>query len=292
MSNPDLALEQPSGAAPWLIEPRGQGWMWRIREIWRYRYLFNYFAVRTVATMFRGTKLRPLWLTMRVAGPIGLGAAVFGGVLDVPSEGLPYFLFFLAGTAPWAIFETGLMWVTRSLERNKGLVTKVYFPRLILPAAALSPAVLELAVILLALVGTLGYYLWVDHRWYARHDLGLAFAVMAIGLSFFFALSVGLWTSVMQARYRDVRYTLRYFMRFWFYFTPVIYPLSHIPEKWRWLAYLNPMTPVVEIFKWGLLGIGQPSVLGLAAGGMLLLATFAGGLWFFTSTESTAVDKM
>jgi len=291
-------IEAGSATAPgtateeWSIEPLGHGWSWRLRELWRYRYLFPYFATRMVTGMFRNTKLRPLWLTLRVLGPIGLGAAVFGGVLDVASDGLPYFLFYLGGYTTWAVFESGVMFTTRVLERNKSLITKVYFPRLILPITGLAPAFLELAVLLVAIVGTLAYYAWVEKHWYGRSDLGLVAAALAVGMALFFALGVGLWTSVMQARYRDVRYTLRYVMRFWLYFTPVIYPLSQIPEQWRWLAYINPMTPVVGIFKWGLLGIGQPSASGLAFGGLLLLTTFISGLWYFTATESASVDKI
>jgi lipopolysaccharide transport system permease protein len=276
----------------WVIEPRGEGILWRLREVFRYRYLIGFFGLRTVSQMFRGTALRPLWLLMRVTGPIGLSAVVFGAVLKVPSEGLPYFLFFLAGMAPWTVFEMGAIFVTRSIERNRRLITKVYFPRLILPIASLSFAVLELVVILLALAATLGYHMWVDGVWYARTDPGLLFAALAILGSLVFALAFGLWTSVLQARYRDVRYTLRYGMRFWFYFTPVIYPLSQIPEKWRWLAYLNPMTPIVEGFKWGVFGIGSPSVVALAMGGTLIVATLVGGLWFFLTAEANAVDKL
>lgn len=289
---PGSAAAPGTSAEEWSIEPLGHGWSWRMRELWRYRYLFPYFAIRMMTGMFRNTKLRPLWLTLRVAGPIGMGAAVFGGVLNVASDGLPYFLFYLGGHTTWAVFESGVMFTTRVLERNKSLITKVYFPRLILPITGLAPALLELAVLSVTMVCTLSYYAVVQKHWYARSDLGLVAAAVAVVMALFLALGVGLWTSVMQARYRDVRYTLRYVMRFWLYFTPVIYPLSQIPEKWRWLAYLNPMTPVVEIFKWGLLGIGQPSARGLAFGGCLLVATFISGLWYFTATESASVDKI
>ena len=281
-----------ASAETWVIEPRAEGLVYRLRELWRYRYLVWYFVSQSIFSMFKGTKLRFLWILLRVAGPIGLTAVVFGGVLKAPSDGLPYFLFFLAGMTTWTVFERGAMFVTRSLERNRKLLKKVYFPRLSLPLAGLSPALMELGFLMIALIGTIGYHLYTEGRWYLRRDAGLTVAAIAVLAAFLFAFALGLWTSVLQARWRDVRYTMRYGMRFWFYFTPVIYPLSHIPEKWRWIAYINPMTPVVECFKWGLVGAGEPSIAGVAAGVVMIGLTLVTGLWFFLSAEAAAVDKL
>lgn len=286
------AQARAASAETWVIEPRGEGIVYRLRELWRYRYLVWYFASQSIFSMFKGTKLRFVWLLLRVSGPIGLSAVVFGGVLQVASDGVPYFLFFASGMTTWTVFERGAMFVTRSLERNRKLLTKVYFPRLILPVAGLTPAVMELVLVSIAVTITLGYHLWTDGRWYARRDLGLLATVVSVGAAMLFAFSLGLWTSVLQARYRDVRYTMRYGMRFWFYFTPVIYPLSRIPEQWRWVAFINPMTPVVEGFKWGLLGIGEPSVPGILVGVTMIGLTLVSGLWFFLSAEAAAVDKL
>lgn len=289
LANPEARARSSES---WVIEPRGEGLLFRLRELWQYRYLVAYFGLRNVTTMFRGTALRPLWLLLRISGPVGLSAVIFGGVLGVASDGLPYFLFFLAGVATWTVFETGTMFVTRSLERNRRLLTKVYFPRLILPAAGLSPALLELGVLLLVLLSTLLYFWWADGRWYARLDAGLLVAAGAVLMALVFAFGLGLWTSVLQARYRDVRFTLRYGMRFWFYFTPVIYPLSNIPPQWRWVAFINPMTPVVDCFKWGLLGVGTPNPAGIAMGAALIVGTLVTGLMFFLNTEAAAVDQL
>jgi lipopolysaccharide transport system permease protein len=128
--------------------------------------------------------------------------------------------------------------------------------------------------------------------WYVSLQPRLLTSLAAVVLSFAFALAVGLWTSVLQLRYRDIRYGLRYFMPFWFYFTPVIYPLSHIPERYHWLVAINPMAPVVEMFKWGTLGTGTLSATSLTTSLVLIALTLILGIWFFSREEAASVDKL
>jgi lipopolysaccharide transport system permease protein len=276
----------------WVIEPRQHGILDRARELWAYRYLWWYFASNTIRDMYRKSALGWFWLLMRIAGPIGLSSIIFGGVLNVPSEGTPYFLFFLCGMTTWILFERSLLVVTRSLEQNRKLITKVYFPRLILPVAAIAPALLYLAVLFVVMIGALAYYHQRDGRWYITVQPGLLVSAGAVVLSLVFAVAVGLWTSVLQARYRDIRYGLRYFMPFWFYFTPIIYPLSHIPQQWHWVVAINPMAPIVETFKWGALGQGTVNPSGLATSVALIVLTMLSGMWFFNREEAASIDKL
>ena len=278
----------------WKIEPRQHGGFARLRELWSYRYLWWYFASVTVTSLYRRSALGWLWLLMRVVAPIGLNAIVFGDMLDQAEkvERVPYFLFFLCGAITWTVFERSLFFITRSVERNRRLVTRVYFPRLILPVSAVAPGLVYLAILLVVLAMTNVVFHQRDGAWYITLQPGLLVSLGAIVASLLFAVAVGLWTSVLQARYRDVRYALRYITPFWFLLTPVIYPLSEISDRYRWLVALNPMAPIVEAFKWGALGDGVFPAVPAATSLILVLLTMATGLWFFNREEAASVDKL
>jgi len=276
----------------WVIEPRQHGTFARVRELWSYRYLWWYFASATVTSLYRGSALGWIWLLLRVTAPIGLNALLFGDMLDQKEkvDNFPYFLFFLCGTVTWTIFERSLIYVTRSVERNKRLVTRVYFPRLILPVAAVAPGLVYLAVLIVVLAITDVLFHQRTGHWYVALSPRLLVAAGAAFLSLFFAVAVGLWTSVLQTRYRDVRMALRYITPIWFLLTPVVYPLS--ASKYAWLVAINPMTSIVEAFKWGTLGDGVFSPVGTTISLSLVVLTMLTGLWFFNREESASVDKL
>jgi len=232
---------------------------------------------------------------MRVVAPVGLNAIVFGDMLgqaEKAGDRVPYFLFFLCGTVAWTLFERSLFFITRSVERNRRLVTRVYFPRLILPVSAVAPGLIYLALLLIVLAITVVFFHQQDGIWYVSLSPRLFVALAAILASLLFAVAVGLWTSVLQARYRDIRYALRYITPFWFLLTPVIYPLSTISEKYRWLVAINPMAPIVEAFKWGTLGEGVFPAVPAAMALSLVVVTMVTGMWFFNREEAASVDKL
>ena len=280
-------------ATAWVIEPRQHGAFARLRELWSYRYLWWYFASNTVSSLYRRSALGWLWLLLRVVAPIGLNALVFGDMLNQKEkvDHAPYFLFFVCGMAAWMTFEQSLQYITRSVEQNRRLVTRVYFPRLILPVAAIAPGLVYLAVLLVILVLTVVFYYYRLGVWYVTLEPRLLVSVAAIAVSLLFAIAIGLWTSVLQARYRDVRYALRYVMPFWFLLTPVIYPLSQLAERYRWFVTLNPMAAIVEAFKWGTFGEGvfpaTPAAVSLA----LVIVTLVTGMWFFNREEAESVEE-
>jgi lipopolysaccharide transport system permease protein len=278
----------------WVIEPRQHGSFAKIRELWSYRYLWWYFGSATVKSLYRGSLLGWLWLLMRVTAPVGLNALVFGDMLDQAQkvDNLPYFLFFLCGTIAWTVFERSLFYITRSVERNKRLVTRVYFPRLILPVSSIAPGLVYLVVLLVVFAITVVVFHQRDGHWYVTMSPRLLVAVAAIVCSLFFAVAVGLWTSVLQARYRDMRYALRYITPFWFVLTPVAYPLAEAPKKYAWLVALNPMASVVEAFKWGTLGDGVLAPVPTTISLVLIVLTMVIGLWFFNRQETASVDKL
>jgi lipopolysaccharide transport system permease protein len=289
---PETAGAAAVAADMWLIEADQYGVFDRVRELWGYRRLFWYFASDALRRLYRRSALGWFWLVMRVSGPIGLSALVFGGMLGLPSDGVPYFLFFLAGTTTWTLFDRGLFYVTRSLEQNRKLLLKVYFPRIILPMAGTAPALVYLGMVLAVMVGTVVYYRQHDGVWYVTISWRLLAALAAIMLSLLFMFAMGLWTSVLQLRYRDVRYGLRYFMPFWQNLTPIMIPLSAIPQKYHWLVALNPMAPIVETFKWGTLGVGTVHAVSFITSVTLIVLTLISGVWFFNREEASSIDKI
>lgn len=279
-----------SASAEWVIEPRRAGIWARVREAWRYRHLIRFFGRRTLEKTYRRTVLGWLWILIRPLVTVSVSATVFHGIVGIETGKTPYFLFFLVGMTCWGLFENALTWTTRSLELNRRLLKKQYVPRLVLPIACLAPALAELCINLVLIVLTALYFRVSAGTTYLALGLSTGFALLAIVLCCALALALGLWTSVMAAKARDVRFLLPYVLQPWFFVTPVIYPLTSVPERWRWVAELNPLTTIVELFKRGLLGEGAASpvhVAGLVgAVGVLMLL----GLAFFDRTESATVE--
>jgi lipopolysaccharide transport system permease protein len=263
-----------------------------VEEFWRYRRLLSFFAARAAEKLYKGTTLGRFWLFARPLLPLIIGTLIFGNLLKVPSDGVPYFLFYLTGQGLWHFFERGLLWGTRSLDRQKGLMKKMYFPRLIVPIASVVPAFIDLAIYLVIFLAACVYYYRKDGVWYFAVGRGLPASLLAVVVCFGLVVSLSLFTCVWQLRHREVRFTMRYFMRFWSYLTPIIYPMSQVPPKLRWAIYLNPMASVIETFKWGLLGVGEFALVPLLCSLAIVPVLLALGVWYFTHSEAASVDDM
>ena len=276
----------------WVIDSARAGLGERLKEFWRYRRVLIYFSTRAVKGLYQGTTLGVFWLLAQPLVPIMLSAFIFGSLLSLPSDGIPYFLFFLTGSCTWMLFERGLRFVSRSFTQTGGLLKKVYFPRLIAPFASILPSVVNFGIYMGLLVGaTVYYYVTTDH-WYLQVSPRLVIGLAAIFLTLFFTVSVGLWTSVLMAKFPDLKFGLRYITRFWFYATPVIYPMSKVPPEHRWLVYINPMAPLVETFKWATLGVGEFPAVPLMSASVVIVLVFIGGVWYFGRAESAAIDDL
>jgi lipopolysaccharide transport system permease protein len=288
-SAPDAAVLAPE----WVIQARHDGMLDRVRELWAYRYLLWFFASNSLQAMYKRSSLGWIWLLLRISGPVGLNTLIFGGVLNVDAPGgIPYFLFLLCGTVTWMLFERAVFFITRSLEKNRKLITKVYFPRLIIPISAVAPALIYVAILIVVLIGAVIALHQSRGIWYISISSRLFVSLLAVVLAMMFGLAVGLWTCVLQTKIRDIRFGVRYLMPFWMLLTPVMYPLSKIPEKYHWAVAINPMAPTVEAFKWGTLGQGTVTVRGMAISLALIALTMISGLWFFNREESAAIDKL
>jgi lipopolysaccharide transport system permease protein len=276
----------------WVIEPRGRNLRARLAEVWTFRRLFGYFAKRAVERLYKSTALGPAWLFIRPLFPLAINALVFGGVLGVEAPGVPYFLFLLVGSSIWELFSGSLMWATRSLQLNRGLLGRMYFPRVIVPVATVSVAFVNFFIAVGVLIGGLVYYYVTTGVWYLAGPLNLVWALAALVLAVSFALGIGLWTAPMNAQYRDVRFTLSMVLGFWVLLTPVVYPLSAVPAQYRWIVYLNPLAGIVQAFKWGVLGIESLDRQILLVDTVMVAVMLAAGLWFFMRAEGDAVDRI
>jgi lipopolysaccharide transport system permease protein len=282
-----------SDAVRWVVAAdTHEGFLARTREVWQYRRILAFFSLKAVQSLYAKTHLGVSWIFIRTLVPLFVGSFVFGSVMNVPSGGVPYLLFFLAGQIPWNCFDGPLIRGSRGLEVNRMLLTKLYVPRIILPLGQMAAGLVEPAIILLVFAGALVHYRTTDGVWHVMASPRLLASLASIVVILVFAFSLTLWTSIWQARARDARFALRYVVGFWMYFTPVIYPMSVVPPHLQWLMYLNPLTAPIEMFRWGTLPDADNPWIWFWYSVAVTAAIFAGGVWYFARTESTTMDKI
>jgi lipopolysaccharide transport system permease protein len=278
-------------SAQWEATPRYPGPLATIGEVWRYRRLLGFVGDRALRKIYRRTVLGWLWVFINPLFPIALRAVVFGALLGVGSDGIPYFLFLLAGTVVWEAFAASLMWGTRSLEMHGDLSDQIYHPRALLPFGNMTPALLDVGLKIGVLVLAVLFYSIRDDRFYVRTDAALLWAFAALVLALFLALAISFFTSIWGQATRDMRFALNQLLSVWYLLTPVLYPLSQVPEAHRGWMLLNPLAIIVETFKWGLFGVGQfyPDAFGATA--LAVTAVFLAGLIYFSRSEARTIAQ-
>lgn len=277
--------------ARWEVSPRYPGAMATMAEAWQHRSLLRFVGDRALRKRYRRTVLGWLWLFINPLFPVALRAVIFGGLLGVGSDGLPYFLFLLAGTVIWEVFGVGLMWGTRALEMNRDLSGQVYHPRALLPVGNMTPSLLELGLKVGVFALALVYFTVRDGRVYLRGDWALLLAVAALALALLFALALSFFTSIWGENTRDMRFALGGIMSGWYLLTPVLYPLSQVPAEYRGWMLLNPLAIIVETFKWALFGVGEFYAAAFAATTVGVLLLLFGGLVYFTRREARVIAE-
>jgi lipopolysaccharide transport system permease protein len=256
-----------------------------VGEIWRYRELLGHLLWRDVKTRYRQTFLGPVWAFLRPLVTMVLMSAVFGGLAGFTSgqPNIPYALFLYSGLLIWMYFQTALPGASSALLGNASLLGKAYFPRLYAPLSAVTTPVADFAFSFVILAGLFAYF----RVWPSWHVVFLPLFVL---LALVTCLGVGLWLCGISVRYRDIPFVLPVAVQLWFYVTPVIYPVEKVPEPYRSLLVINPMTAVVEGFRWSLLGITAPDVRVLVGSTIFALLLFVVGLFIFRRSERTIVD--
>lgn len=224
-----------------------------LRDLWESRELLYFLMWRDIKVRYKQTALGAAWAVIQPLLTMIIFTYFFGKLAKIPTDGVPYPIFVYAALLLWTFFSNGVSSGANSLIGNSNLITKVYFPRLIIPAAAVGAGLLDFAIASVLLVGLLVYYGFTV-TWAYLMILPL------IVLTTLFALGVGIWFSAVNVRYRDVRYALPFLIQVWFFLTPIIYPSSLVPEEWRWLLNLNPLTGLVEFFRAALFGRELPWV--------------------------------
>jgi len=253
------------------------------RELWEYRELLYFLIWRDVKVRYKQTALGAAWAVIQPFFMMLVFSLFFGRLAKVPSDGTPYPVFTFCALVPWQLFANALTESSNSLVGNQNLITKVYFPRLVVPISAVLSGVMDFAIAFVLLVGMMFYY-GIVPTW------AIVTLPAFILLEILTALGVGLWLSALNVQFRDVRYTINFLVQFWLLATPVAYPSSLIPEKWRVLYGLNPMAGVVEGFRWALLGKAAPSGPMLLVSIVVVLLVLFGGVHYFRRMEQQFAD--
>jgi lipopolysaccharide transport system permease protein len=274
----------PKDTPPVLLIRASKGFLsLNLKDVWAYRELLYFLVWRDIKVRYKQTALGAAWAVIQPVMTMVVFSVFFGRLAKVPSDGIPYPVFAFAALLPWQLFAFSLTESSNSLVGSQNLITKVYFPRLVIPLASVLAGIVDFAIAFVVLLGLLLYY-------GIRPTTAVVWLPLFVLLALATALSVGLWFSALNVKYRDVRYTIPFLTQFWMFATPVAYSSTLVPERWRALFGLNPMAGVVEGFRWALLGKsgGPGGLLWVSVAAVFLLLT--GGLFYFRRTEATFAD--
>lgn len=282
----EFRLTTPRGGADVRIlhiKP-SRGWVsLKLAELWAYRELLYFLIWRDIKVRYKQTALGATWAIIQPFATMVVFSLFFGKLAKMPSDGIPYPIFSYAALVPWTFFAAGLTQSSNSLVGSSNLITKVYFPRLVIPLATVLSGVVDFMLALVVLLGMMLCYHIVPGR-------NLFWLPLFLLLALVTSLGVGLWLSSLNVKYRDVRYIVPFLTQFWLFATPIAYPSSLLSQPWRTLYGLNPMVGVVDGFRWALLGTKSfpgPIVLVSSVVALLILVT---GAFYFRRMEKTFAD--
>jgi lipopolysaccharide transport system permease protein len=266
-----------------VVRPR-KGWVaLDLQDLWHYRELLYFLVWRNIKVRYKQTVLGAFWALLQPFMTMVVFSVLFGKLAKMPSDGLPYPLFAYCGLLPWQLFSYAMTESGNSLISNQQLITKVYFPRLVVPISAVLSGLVDFGISFCLLLVMLPFYGIMPTARLLVLPLFILFAIVS-------AMAVGLWLSALNVEFRDVRYTIPFLTQFWMFVTPVAYPSSLVPAKWRALVGLNPMAGVVEGFRWALLGSGTASGILMLVSVVIVVVLLFGGLAYFRRMETTFAD--
>jgi len=279
------AGDAPSAAAyPVTIIRPSRGWApLKLRELWEYRELLYFLTWRDIKVRYKQTYLGAAWAIMQPFFTMVIFSIVFGRLARIPSEGVPYPVFAYSALVPWMYFANALTHASASLVEQERMITKVFFPRLIIPLAAILAGLLDFMIAFVVLIGLMLYY-----------GISPTVAIWTVPLFILLAtataLGVGLWLSALNVHYRDVQYVVPFVTQLWLFATPVAYPSSLVHGPWRAILGVNPMAGVVEGFRWALLGKAGTTNASLAISILMVIGLLVSGLYYFRRMERTFAD--
>jgi len=266
-----------------IIGPK-KGWIpIDLPEIWKYRELLYFLTKRDIKVRYKQTVLGGLWAIIQPVFTMLVFTLFFGKLAKVPSDGIPYPIFVYAGLLPWTYFANALSASGNSLVGSQNLITKVYFPRLIIPASASLAGLLDFFIAMLVLGIMMVYYQFMP-------GAGIFIFPVLVGLTFMCAVGVGLWLSALNVEYRDIRYAIPFLIQLWMFVSPVIYPISMVKERYHWLMALNPMGGVIKAYRASLLGHQSIDFTLLGISTVVIILLFLSGMFYFRRMEKTFAD--
>jgi len=268
--------------SPLLIIERSRWTALELRDVWAHRELFYFLAWRDVKVRYKQTALGAGWAILQPLISMVVFTMLFGRLAHVPSEGEPYAIFSYAGLLPWNFFATAVTNSSNSLITSSNLITKVYFPRLLVPTAAVLAAMVDIAIASIILFGIMPIYGVGFHA-------SLMMLVPLAALAALTAAALGIWTSALNVKYRDIRYALPFAIQILMFLTPVIYPVSFLPGRWRWVLRLNPLSGIIEGFRDAI--FGRPfNWNGLALSALITLGLLLAAACIFNRMEEEFAD--
>jgi lipopolysaccharide transport system permease protein len=278
-------MELKNSARLTIIKP-SSGWSaLNLRDLWLYRELILFMTWRDLKVRYKQTLLGASWAILQPFLTMVVFSIFFGNLANVPSDGKPYPIFTFTALIPWTIFSKALQDASRSLVANSHMITKIYFPRMILPLASVLAGVVDFLIAFVVLIGMLIIYGIVPTSNIWTLPLFLLLALIT-------AVGVGFWLSALNVLYRDINYVLPFLTQFWMFLTPIAYPSSMVPQRFQALYALNPMTGVVEGFRWALLGTGQaPGIMTLVST-LVALTLLITGMFYFRRMERLFADMV
>lgn len=258
-----------------------------LRDLWLYRELVYFMIWREIKVRYKQTMLGAAWAIIQPVLTMIVFTFIFGRVAKLPTDGnIPYPIFSYTALLPWGLFSAALNQASRSLTSNQNMVSKIYFPRLVLPLASVLSGLVDFVIAFVILIGLLIYYR-------VMPSINALWALpLFLLLSIITALGVALWLSAINVKYRDVNYALPFMTQFWQFITPIAYSSTLIPAKWQIIYMLNPMAGVVNGFRWALLGIGNGPDAGLWISVGISLLVLVSGLYYFRNMEKTFADTI
>jgi len=273
-----------------VVDPPRASVLRAVAVSWQYRAAWPYFARLYARRGYGGMFLGITWLFLRPAIPLALQTLIYGGVFKVTTGSTPYYIWITVTSASWQLFSHTAYYSTRSLEFAKKILRRMYVPRLLVISAVPTKGFQMLGIHLVFTVGGLIYYVFARGHFYLHLRLASLLALPGFIVIALLGLTVGLWTASISPKARDIRFTVSYFLGFWYFLTPVIYPVSRIPAGWRFLASLNPVTAPIELVKYAVFNQGTLTPTAFAVTGGYLLVVGGGGLLFFLRREQQALE--
>ena len=266
-----------------IIEPK-KGWVpVDLKEIWHYRELLYFLTKRDIKVRYKQTILGGLWAIIQPVFSMIVFTLFFGKLANIPSDNIPYPIFVYIGLLPWTYFSNAVSASGNSLVGSANLITKIYFPRLIVPTSAALGGLLDFFIAMIVLAGLMIYYQFLP-------GLGIFIFPFLIVLTFLCALGVGLWLSALNVQYRDIRYAIPFLIQIGIFLSPVIYPVSLVKGKYQWLLALNPMGGIIHAYRSSLLGHQSIDWLLLSISAGMIFVIFFSGLFYFRRMERTFAD--